>query len=496
MRTADFVILGWFPFSLVLFTLLRPRHAVLAAYLGAWLFLPMRAGLVLPVLPDIDKVTAASFAVVMGVMLFDTARVFTFRFRWFDIPMAIWCFAPFMSAITNNLGAWEGMSAVLEQFTLFGIPYYLGRIYFNDWEGFRELGVAIFIGGVIYVPLCLIEIKMSPQLHRWIYGYHQHEFAQTIRFGGYRPMVFMQHGLAVGFWMTAASLVGLWLLVTGSMRHLLGVPMILIVPVLLVTTVMCKAAAGIGFLFAGIATLFAIKWTKTALPLYALILVAPVYMVARTSGAVDGTKFVEWATDIFGPNRAQSLETRMKSENVLSAHALKRGLWGYGRFTPGSDTPAWMPRDEETGRRAAIPDGMWVITLSVNGLVGLVSLTTAILLPPLLLRKRVPPGWWAHPMAAPAAACAVLLVLHMCDNLLNAMVNPIFICAIGGLSALGTRATQPLPQPRGFPVQPMQRQPLAAARRPIVAPPPQPQHPARAGVGMRPAAAPVSRVNP
>ena len=496
MRPPDFIILGWFPFSLVLFTILRPRHAVLAAYLGAWLFLPMRAGLPIPMLPDIDKVTAASFAVVMGVMLFDAGRIFTFRFRWFDIPMAVWCFAPFMSAITNKLGPWEGASAVIEQFTLFGIPYFLGRIYFNDWEGFRELGVAIFIGGVVYVPLCLFEIRFSPQLHRIFYGYHQHEFAQTIRFGGFRPMVFMQHGLAVGFWMTAASLVGVWLLVSGSMRQLLGVPMIVIVPVLLVTTLLCKAAAGIGFLFAGIATLFAIKWTKTALPLYALILVAPVYMVARTSGAVDGTKFVEWATDIFGPNRAQSLETRMKSENVLTAHAMNRALFGYGRFTPGSDTPAWMPRDPETGRRAAIPDGMWVITMSVNGLVGLISLTTAILLPPLLLRKRVPPRWWAHPMAAPAAACAVLLVLHMCDNLLNAMVNPIFICAIGGLSALGTQVTQPALQRGGYPVQPMQRQPMGP-RKPMIQQgmPQQIPQPPR-GPGIRPASAASRVMNP
>ena len=69
-------------------------------------------------------------------------------------------------------------------------------------------------------------------------------------------------------------------------------------------------------------------------------------------------------------------------------------------------------------------------------------------------------------MAAPAAACAVLLVLHMCDNLLNAMVNPIFICAIGGLCALGTRATQPRPAAARLPgtagAQP--QQPMAARR--------------------------------
>jgi hypothetical protein len=426
-------------------------------------------------LPDIDKITAASFAVALGVMLFDSARVFSFRFRWFDVPMAAWCFTPFLSAITNGLGPWEGMSAVMEQFALFGIPYYLGRVYFNDWEGFRELAVSIFIGGVIYVPLCLFEIRFSPQLHHMVYGYHQHSFAQTIRFGGFRPMVFMQHGLAVGFWMTAASLIGVWLLVTGAMRSLWGIPMIVIVPVLLVTTILCKSTAGVGFLFAGLAVLFAVKWTKTALPVYCLLAVAPIYMFARASQIVDGTKFIEWSEQVFGEERAASMATRMHSENLLTAHALENKWFGYGRFEPGSRLPAWMVTDPDTGRRAAIPDGMWVITLGINGLSGLITLTTTILMPALLLRKRVPPRWWAHPMAAPAAACAVLLILHMIDNLLNAMVNPIFICAIGGLCGLGARNAvqqqQPAQQPRGFPGQPRANG-GGGGRRPMMAQPP------------------------
>ena len=102
MRFADLVTLAWIPFSLVLFAFLRPRHAVLVAYLGAWLFLPMKAGLVIPILPDIDKVMSSSFAVLLGVMLFDTQRLFTFRPRWFDLPMAAWCFSPFLSSITNG----------------------------------------------------------------------------------------------------------------------------------------------------------------------------------------------------------------------------------------------------------------------------------------------------------------------------------------------------------------------------------------------------------
>ena len=64
---------------------------------------------------------------------------------------------------------------------------------------------------LIYAPLCLLELRLSPQLHRWVYGYHQHDFVQTMRDGGYRPMVFMEHGLMVSFWMAAAALTAFWL---------------------------------------------------------------------------------------------------------------------------------------------------------------------------------------------------------------------------------------------------------------------------------------------
>lgn len=462
MDIRELLMLAWVPLSLVLFMVLRPRHAVLTSYIGAWLFLSPKAGIVINILPDLSKITVSSFAVVLGVMLFDAPRLFTFKPRWFDLPMLAWCLAPFMSSIINGLGYWDGLSAVLENLALFGVPYFVGRVYFNDWEGFRELAIAIFLGGVVYVPLCLFEIKMSPQLHAMVYGSHQHSFDQTFRFGGYRPMVFMQHGLAVGFWMTAASLVGVWLLVSGAMRTVLGVPMLLIVPVLLVTTVLCKSAAGIGFLFMGLAALFAIKWTKTAIPLYCLIAVAPTYMVLRTTGQVTGESAVALATSIFGAERAKSIEYRLHAENVYSQHALKRPLFGYGRWDPNNLRRApWMVFNEETGRKEAVVDGMWLLTFAVNGLAGLVTFTASVLLPPLLLRGRVPPGWWAHPTAAPAAACAVLLTLHMADNLLNAMVNPIFIVAIGGLSVVGSRHGRPAPLP-------LARQ---QARRHVMAPP-------------------------
>jgi hypothetical protein len=464
---ATLVVLGWIPFGILLFTMLRPRTAVLTAYLGAWLFLPLKAGLPIRMLPDIDKVTAASLAVWLGVMLFDPQRLFSFRFKWFDIPMVWYCLTPAMSSMANGLGYWDAMSVVLDQFVVFGIPYYIGRVYFNDWDGIRALAIAIFVGGVIYIPFCLLEIRLSPQLHRTLYGYHQHAFEQTKRMGGYRPMVFMQHGLAVGFWMTAATLVGIWLLVSGAMKKLCGIPLMVIVPVLFVTTILCKSSAGIIFLMMGISALFAIKWTKTALPLYCLILIAPMYMGLRASGIVTGEWGIEKVRETMGDERAHSIWTRINAENLLSEKAMESPAFGHGRWNPKNPRkPPWMVYDEETGKNKVIVDGMWILTMAINGLSGVVAMTLTILLPAMTLRFRVPPKWWLHPMASPASACAVMLTLHMADNLLNAMINPMFICAIGGLVAVGVTGAHAASQPAG------QAVPRQMPRRPIAVPPP------------------------
>jgi hypothetical protein len=59
-----------------------------------------------------------------------------------------------------------------------------------------------------------------------------------------------------------------------------------------------------------------------------------------------------------------------------------------------------------------------------------------LLLPQLLLMWRVKPEAWAVGPLPFACALMVINVLYSIDSIPNAMVNPIFTLAIGGLSGL------------------------------------------------------------
>ncbi|MBV5327317.1 MAG: hypothetical protein JZU65_06720, partial [Chlorobium sp.] len=82
-----------------------------------------------------------------------------------------------------------------------GVPFLAGRIYFKDESTIKDLHRGIIIGGLIYMVLCLYEIRMSPQLNNMLYGFFPHSWVQHLRYGGFRPIVFMQHGLMVALWM-------------------------------------------------------------------------------------------------------------------------------------------------------------------------------------------------------------------------------------------------------------------------------------------------------
>jgi hypothetical protein len=247
-------------------------------------------------------------------------------------------------------------------------------------------------------------------------------------------MVFMQHGRAVGMMMAAASLAGVWLAWTGSLRRLCGLPIVIPLAILLATTVLVKSAGAIALLAVGVVVLFLSRYLRTWLIVTALCAAPVTYMFARAVGHWSGNNVVNLVAKFSG-DRAASLQFRLDCEGLLIDRASTHLAFGWGL------NGNFMVTDVE-GNIISVPDGYWVIVLGTSGLFGLVALYTALLLPSTLLALRIKPWMWSPPMAG-AAVFAVLLPLHAIDNLLNAMLNPLFILGLGGLTSVAAAAADP-----------------------------------------------------
>jgi hypothetical protein len=421
------MMFGWIPVVITLFSKLPPRRAVISSFLFAWMFLPM-AEYPIPGLPDYTKMSATCWGVLIAALIFDSNSIFSFRFKTIDIPMIIWCLCPLFSSLTNGLGIYDGISESLAQTVTWGFPYFIGRIYFDNLESLKEFAIGIFIGGLIYMPLCWFEIRFSPQLHRIFYGYHQRAFLQTMRYGGFRPMVFMEHGLMVGIWMMSSTLIGLWLWVTGILKKVKGIPISVLVIMLLITSILCKSTGAIALFIVGIGILLITKKIKINIMLICLMLASVLYVSTRATGFWDGENFTMFIYE-HDKERAQSLWTRFDNENMLIEKALEKKTFGWGGWGRS------RVYDEE-GEDITITDGLWIIVFGKNGLFGLTALMASILFPMVILMKRYNPWDLFHPKVVSATLLSVLLGLYMVDSLLNAMVNPIFMVASGGITSL------------------------------------------------------------
>ncbi|MEI8197937.1 MAG: O-antigen ligase domain-containing protein, partial [Phycisphaerae bacterium] len=283
--------------AVLLYAWLPGRQAMLAVMLGSAMFLP-NSGYQVPILREYDKFTAASLSVLLAMVIFDYRRLARFRFHWIDIPMALWCLCPFVSSLTNDLGIYDGLAEVDGQIMQWGLPYLIGRLYFTDAVELGETARALFKAGLIMIPFCVVEILKGPLFHVKLYGFYPHNYWEQYRYNGWRPSVFFVHGLWLGWFMTLATLAGLFLWRGGRPRHIFYVPLRYLVPVLVAVTVYCKSTGALVLLAIGTGVLLAGRFRKVVL---ALLIVSPlIYVGLRVTQSWNGDQLVSMASSQLG----------------------------------------------------------------------------------------------------------------------------------------------------------------------------------------------------
>lgn len=430
---ATVVLLGWPAVQLLLFGLMPSRRAVIVGLMVAWLFLPVYDFRIF--LPEITKASVTAGSLLIGTILFDPARLASFRPRLVDMPMVIWCLCPFASSVTNDLGVNDGITLVGHQLFVWGIPYFVGRIHFRDWASARELAIGVFIGGLVYIPFCVFEMRMSPNLHHWVYGVAPFGTFDVFRFGGWRPSVFMANGLEVGMWMTATSLMGIWLWKTGSLRRLLGVPLALFVIALLATTGMCRSLGALSLLMLGIVAFCICGAIRSPKPMLLLVLAVILYISARATDPHGGEVLLQGAA-LIDQARADSLAVRMLNEDMLVEKALVHPTFGWGGWGRSRIF-------NEDGKDVSLTDSLWIIVIGMNGLVGLASVYTVLVTPLVLASWRFRWAFWRDPTSGPACALALVTALFTIDCLFNAMISPVYLVAAGAVVSIAS--ARPIP---------------------------------------------------
>lgn len=443
---ADLVLLGWVPVVLLMFYIFPPRRAAIIAVIGGWLFLPW-LNYELPGLPDYTRVTAISLGVLLGALVFDGDPILTVRARWFDLPVIAFCICPLFSSISNGLGLYDGLSSVLTQFVAWGIPYLVGRTYFGNIEGVCELAVGVVIGALLYVPFCLFENRMSPRLHYLVYGFNARtigHFMQRPLSGtaleGWRPIVFLECGLAVCIFMSVASLLGVWLWRCGTIKKLGGIPVSWLIPPLIVTTILCRGVGSIAVLIMGLSTLFITKWSRSRIAVILLALSVPSYYAGRISGVLNGEGMQTLVATFITVEKAESLAIRQWQESVLMRKILSRPLFGWGqwgRYRGGIEVAEDDPYNTGTfvreGNLTSV-DSFWLFTFGTKGFLGLIAFTAVLLVPVSMVIRRVPGPMWASSEFGPITALATALIIVLINFLFDGLFNLIVPVAAGALT--------------------------------------------------------------
>lgn len=371
---ATIALLLWPVVAIWLYQTRPVGKATLWTILGALLLLPVGAFIKLaPGIPQLDKVSIPNLAALLGCFFFVRRPIrFWNGFGLTEILLLTLLIGPFITSQLNgdevlsggrllpSVGNYDALSAVVAEF-IFLIPFFLGRQVLKNAADNADIFRVLVLAGLAYSLPMLFEIRMSPQLHHWVYGYEPSSFLQQIRDGGFRPVVFLGHGLSVAFFTmtTFVAATALWRL----KAYVVRLPAVGVTAYLGMMLILCKSFGALtyGLIFSPL-----VRWASPKLQVrIALVLVslALVYPLLRSADLVPATAIVD-AVGSVSAERAGSLQTQFDQEQQLLDRALQRPLFGWGRFGRARIYGSYYGND------VSLTDGRWIVTLGQSGLLG------------------------------------------------------------------------------------------------------------------------------
>ncbi len=404
---AYLVLFLWIPISAVMFAQNKPRRAAFLVMIWGTLTLPELVAVDPPILPGIDKHIMASACAFVGLLATAKGRARKARLlRGMQLFFFIMVIGNIGTAMTNPESfvyggklAWEGgprypivvipplpktdfINASIYDFFKFLMPVAVGQMMVQSREDAIVFLKSFAFAALCYVPPMLFEGAMSPQLHRWTYGYHALDFAHNIRGGGFKPTVYMQSGLGVAMFVFVGVMSAIALI-----------------------RVRKAVSPSISAKMAGLAIFVAMALSRNVAVMFYTIAAAPLALMtrARTMGRVGMVLAVIFVTfpitrakDWFpaeaiieytaskSVQRADSLAMRFDNEMMLLEHTLNKPWFGWGSYGRN------RRYDPESGQDISVTDGEWAIHYSVRGAFGVTAWFWLLALPVLWGWRLIP----------------------------------------------------------------------------------------------------------
>lgn len=435
----------WPIISIAMFATMASHRALVWSVICSYFLLPVGTSFDLPGVPALDKTTIPNLSILIGCVLFAKGKWLA-AIKQPVIVMLTFCFvlSPFITALANpepllfggkalpGMTLYDGLAQAASNAIIL-IPF-IAAYGLIRTERQRYDVIAILLAAVLaYSILMLFEVRFSPQLHRWVYGYFPHSFAQQVRDGGFRPVIFLGHGLLVAIIcaMGLAAGIAKWRVTDGRLRQGAALAASYLAFVLL----LCKSLGALLLSSVFVPAIAFMRARSLAFLSSAICILILFYPVARASGVLPLDWIME-TVEAYSDDRAGSFNVRLiNEEQLLQRAAIKPitgwGSWGRNRVYSADD-----------GRDESITDGTWIIVFGSWGWLGYLAMFGLLCLGPLsLLIKRFP----ARYLSITLSGLLSILAINLLDSAPNSSIRPItwVLAGLAASGALGPVGSQP-----------------------------------------------------
>lgn len=430
---AYIALFSW-PF-VVLWMLLRypANRAIFIALVLSGLLLPTSLNMDLPLIPPLNRETITSLSLVLILFLLGRKlRVFQsgIIIKILIGYLAVTVISAQLNAASIVIGGkflpgitlYDVFSDVV-RILLWIIPFFLGRYFANNVKDIEIFFKILVIMGLVYSLPMLYEVRMSPQLHNLVYGYHASDFVQSVRGGdSFRPAVFVGHGLALAFWFSTCIVAAI-ALHKNKMRVAKFSPW-MIVCYLSAILFLSKTWSALFYVILGVIFIYKLSPSKQIKWSFLMAALIMLYPVTKIMGVFPDKEIISSIRE-YNAERADSMETRFINEEVLLARALEKPFFGWGGW--GRNRVY-----DNTGKDIVITDGNWIIQFGINGGLGFLFYYAILLTPLYYARKNVRYIDESKDQVY-FAALALILAISIIDSVPNTGMMPIHLFLAGAL---------------------------------------------------------------